>query len=187
MSLLKYFALSMVISGMVCLGGCEGPAGPQGPPGPPGPQGPQGPQGPRGPQGALGVPGEGGAPGPPGVPGAPGVPGSSLDQGAELEIAEEVVIAPQLPPPVIPGYEVVTISQPLGPRQLLSGLRADCPRGKRPLGGGVRSSREMIRVFSSGPNSGTSPTAWVVGVQNTSISFTITVTVYAVCATTEES
>ena len=102
-------------------------------------------------------------------------------------VPEEVVIAPELPPPVIPGSEVVTISQPLGPRQLLSGLSADCPRGKRPLGGGVRSSREMVRVFSSGPNSGTSPTAWVVGVQNTSISFTITVIVYAVCATIEES
>lgn len=46
------------------------------------------------------------------------------------------------------------------------------------VGGSVEPVCEALRAAR---------TAWVVGVQNTSISFTITVTVYALCATIEGS
>ncbi|MCI0401271.1 MAG: hypothetical protein L0Y67_07485 [Gammaproteobacteria bacterium] len=187
---IRQLVLATMCSAGLCLAGCEGPPGPAGPVGPPGPQGPQGPQGLHGRSGPQGAHGEVGPPGPPGPPGIPGpaeIEGGSTNQGPEAEVAEEVMVASKPPPAVVPGYEVVTVTQGLAPRQLVSGLRADCPAGKRPLGGGIQSSRENVRIFASGPNSRASPTGWIVGVQNTSVSFTITITVYAVCAVTEES
>lgn len=102
-----------------------GPQGLQGPAGEPGPQGPPGEQGLQGPQGLQGEPGPQGPPGeqgPQGIQGEPGKTGPMGPQGPEG-------------PPGISGYEVVVVQQSTTSSSFM--LSADCPAGKRLLGGGA--------------------------------------------------
>lgn len=63
---------SILLSVVLSLCACVGPAGPAGAPGPTGPVGVAGPQGPKGDQGVKGDPGVAGPQGPSGVPGGTG-------------------------------------------------------------------------------------------------------------------
>ena len=118
--------------------GATGPQGPQGAQGPAGPVGPQGPIGPMGSQGPQGLQGPQGATGPQGPQGPQGVPGVS-------------------------GYEHV-----FGPTNAqFPGVStfhtADCPSGKRVLGGGFSTTSTHMNVFRSFASSSTQ---WRVDVQN---------------------
>lgn len=99
-----------------------GPTGPQGPQGVTGPQGPQGATGPQGPQGETGPRG---LTGPQGVAGPQGASGSKGDTG------------PQGPAGAagVSGWQRVSVDWQLPPNQPV-GAYAECPSGKKPLGGG---------------------------------------------------
>ena len=104
-----------------------------------GPQGPEGPQGPAGPKGTTGAPGTPGAPGEPGTPGAPGAPGVSA-----LEY-------------VVTGNSVNAKSTEY--------WAAECPVGKKVLGGGVSSIEpDFVTVRESAALD--AGAGWWVGVYN---------------------
>ena len=122
--------------------GVPGPAGPAGAKGDPGPRGPAGADGAAGPQGAKGDKGDAGPAGPQGPQGPTGPQGP---QGAEGPAGQ--------PGPAgtsdLAGYEVV-----LGPRKWVDAgefvvVAADCPAGKKAVGGGYHSS--SVRVNDSNP------------------------------------
>ena len=119
--------------------GPEGQQGPQGPAGPEGPQGPQGPIGPAGPAGSQGAAGAPGAQGPTGPQGAVG-PGGFSD-------VEKV--APQVWNDWVATDETVV---------------AQCPAGKKVLGGGFTYHPILGRVAESRPSA--DRTAWVVHFEN---------------------
>lgn len=113
--------------------GADGAIGPQGPPGPIGPAGATGAtglQGPAGPAGEAGAPGSAGPQGPAGTPGATGPSGP---QGA---------VGPQGPAgPAgtngVSGWQMVSRNWDLpAPGQPAIGVYAECPAGKKPVGGG---------------------------------------------------
>ncbi len=98
--------------------------------------GPQGPQGPEGPKGATGAKGEPGAPGAPGTPGTPGV--SAL--------------------------EYITIGNSVAGKST-EYWGADCPAGKKVLGGGVSSTEpDLIIVRETAAQD--FGAGWWVGVYN---------------------
>ncbi|CAN5119816.1 hypothetical protein BH23CHL1_BH23CHL1_05240 [soil metagenome] len=108
--------------------GPEGPQGAQGVPGLQGETGPQGLQGETGPQGATGADGPKGATGDTGAHGATGPTGPQGETGAA---------GPQGPAGVS-GYEQVVTAYPnQSPiAGALRQYRADCPSGKKVVGGG---------------------------------------------------
>lgn len=132
--------------------GQPGPAGSQGPQGEPGPTGPQGPQGATGPQGADGPQGETGATGAQGPTGPQGAAGVS-------------------------GHEIVEVTSEF-PVNHIALVLAQCPAGKKVVGGGASYIGVPIDISSSRPATG--GTSWMVGAWNKSAS-TSTLHVYAIC------
>jgi len=128
----------------------SGPAGPQGPKGDTGPAGPQGENGGQGHIGPAGPKGEAGPTGPAGPQGLSGISG-----------LEYVINGKDLKPKVI-GI-----------------VSADCPVGKKVLGGGVSVNNNNAHVVNSAPADG--GTGWVTQLSNDS---TVTVSEYAwaICA-----
>jgi hypothetical protein len=108
-----------------------------GPAGPAGPQGPAGPKGVNGPAGAVGLTG---AQGPTGATGSPGANGTS-------------------------GLEYVTVGNSVaaGAREFWA---ANCPAGKKAVGGGVSSTspNKDVRVVETAPLDNLA--GWWVGVHN---------------------
>ena len=148
--------------------GDKGDKGDKGEPGTPGIPGTAGPAGKDGVQGAKGDKGDGGEKGDKGEPGQPGADGIS-------------------------GYETVTISKTVPPIAFTE-LFADCPSGKRVLGGGwhlhaagqptVRLSvvqASKVPVFASQPYE---PRTWRVEGFNANTDVSVTLAVHAICAAT---
>jgi hypothetical protein len=135
--------------------GLTGPNGSQGPPGPPGPEGARGPTGATG---QAGIPGPTGATGPAGPAGIPGPAGVS-------------------------GWTFVTqgVNLPGDPNHTVNDVEADCPDGKKALGGGVTAGFDatQLHVFFSGPAG--QATGWIAELQNDG-SPTLPVFVWAICA-----
>jgi Collagen triple helix repeat (20 copies) len=112
------------------------------------PAGPQGPNGESGPQGPMGETGDA------------GVQGAKGDAG----------------PPGVSGYEIVTLSHFLSGYGTTLHDAAQCPPGKRVIGGGY-SSAEYLATAQSSPKNGT---AWDVNVKNNGGDSTLTI--WAICA-----
>lgn len=139
--------------------GPAGPAGPQGPVGPAGPPGAQGPAGPVGPAGAVGAQGEPGPAGPPGAQGpagptgaqgAQGLPGPAGPAGAT---GTQGLTGAQGPAgsPGISAWQIVR-----GPTVTSSDVytaTADCPAGKKVLGGGGSQGQYLWFLDDSKPKS----------------------------------
>jgi hypothetical protein len=113
-----------------------GPQGPAGPPGPAGPQGPPGPQGPAGLQGPAGSTGPAGPQGPAGPTGPAGPQGPAGVSGWELVRGATVTASGT--------YTAV----------------ANCPAGKRVLGGGGSQGQFLWFLDDSRPQNG--GTGWQV-------------------------
>jgi hypothetical protein len=133
-----------------------GPPGPQGPKGDKGDPGPRGATGPQGAKGATGPSGPAGPVGSSGPAGSPGISGwSFLTEGR-----------------TIPGDPYHTTNE----------WEADCPAGKKALGGGVTvgaGDDQQLRIYQSGPAG--QATGWYVAAQDVG-SGSITVYVWAICA-----
>jgi hypothetical protein len=131
------------------------PAGPAGPQGPKGDQGVQGPAGARGATGAAGAPGAPGAPGPAGAPGPSGISGWGYVINSRL----------YFPGDAFPIY-------------------ADCPAGKKPLGGGVSSSDDLgVDILETAPDTQAGQAiGWSANLFNKSKA-NVTGYVWAICAT----
>ena len=129
----------------------EGPTGPQGPQGPMGPQGPAGPAGPVGPAGPQG---------PQGPVGPAGAQGPAGPAGAS-------------------GYEVVSVMEENGFFETDETVIAQCPAGKKVLGGGHIMNPAVGRVGHSRPHNNN--TAWYVYVDNLGGN-TPFVSAWAICA-----
>ncbi len=97
--------------------GAVGPMGPQGPQGAQGANGADGAQGPTGPQGPTGADGAAGGQGPQGDPGLPGTNGTNGTNG-------------------VSGYERVSGTASADTESART-VFADCPAGKKVVGGGV--------------------------------------------------
>ena len=119
------------------------------------------PGGPQGTKGDKGDPGEPGPQGPAGPRGEQGIPGEKGDPGGGVS-----------------GYQVVTNTGPLPPDGYAH-VMANCPAGKKVLGGG-HSTGVFLTTTQSFPTNGT---GWDVHAHNTS-STASSLTVWAVCANT---
>ena len=195
--------------------GATGPAGPTGPAGADGADGATGPAGPTGPAGAdgadgatgpAGADGADGATGPAGADGADGATGPAGADGADG--ADGAPGAPGAPgadgADGVSGYQVVSVTYPQGvpfPAPFANAdsfdsdfpaLRANCPNGKRVLGGAANFSPSFYSdpdalgpplVISSQRPSGAG-NAWIAKIFNPgSERRFIDITVYAICAT----
>ena len=159
--------------------GPQGPAGPAGPAGATGPQGPKGDQGlqglkgdvgpqglkgdtgaigPQGPQGLKGDTGPQGLKGDVGPQGPQGPQGLTGPQGAQGLQGPQGFVGPQGPQGQagVSGYEKIVADS--GPFSLGAGISswivANCPAGKRPVGGGhelVGTSTQQLNVTMSAP------------------------------------
>lgn len=134
----------------------KGNKGAQGAPGSQGPQGPQGLQGTKGLRGTTGLQGLQGQQGPQGVQGPSGVT----------------------------GWQIVTAGMSIPVNQLKT-WEADCPAGKRALGGGVVGSSGLpdsnTHILQSGP-AGVA-TGWLVSVYNQAgANLTIGYYAWVICA-----
>ena len=129
----------------------EGPQGPQGPQGPIGPQGPVGPAGPIGPAGSQG---------PQGPVGPAGAQGPAGPAGAA-------------------GYEVVSVMVEHNFFVTDEIVIAQCPAGKKVLGGGHIMNPAVGKVGHSRPHNNN--TAWYVYVDNLGGN-TPFVSAWAICA-----
>ena len=128
-----------------------------------GPQGPQGPQGPIGPQGAVGPAGPigpAGAQGPQGPVGPAGAQGPAGPAGAA-------------------GYEVVSVNVEHNFFVTDEAVTAQCPAGKKVLGGGHIMNPAVGRVGHSRPAN--SNTAWYVYIDNLGGN-TPFISAWAICA-----
>lgn len=131
-----------------------GPKGETGDPGPPGPVGPQGPQGLTGPQGPKGDTGANGLPGPQGPSGTNGVS----------------------------GWERVSVDWPMPAVGASIGAFAQCPAGKKALGGGwFGPSSDQVTFARDEP----SDTAYNVIVRNVSSPLPNLIRVTVICATVQ--
>jgi hypothetical protein len=139
----------------------HGSAGPQGPKGATGSTGPSGAPGPAGRQGPTGQVGPTGPPGPTGPAGPAGPAGQNGISGWQYVVSD--------------GQQV--------PHGSDRGVRADCPAGKKALGGGASSTDSFwARIAQSAP---TDPgTGWVAIVANEASDNSVNVTAYAwvICA-----
>jgi hypothetical protein len=144
--------------------GAKGDTGPQGAKGDTGPQGPAGSQGPKGDQGLQGPAGPEGPAGPRGLKGDPGPAGQD---GTSIS-----------------GYEIVTDRAYAPPLFGKVDNDAWCPLGKKPIGGGVATTRSWdLELIGSAPvhNNVTGQDGWGGGVYNgwpTELWFDV----YAICA-----
>jgi len=129
----------------------EGPQGAQGPQGPIGPQGPAGPAGPIGPAGPQG---------PQGPVGPAGAQGPAGPAGAS-------------------GYEVVSVSVEHNFFVTDELVIAQCPAGKKVLGGGHIMNPAVGRVGHSRPHNNN--TAWYVYIDNLGGN-TPSISAWAICA-----
>ncbi len=134
--------------------GPPGEQGPQGPAGPAGPQGPEGPVGPPGPAGPEGAAGSVGAQGPAGSQGPVGAGGFS-------------------------DVEKVTVSVENAWAATTETVVAQCPAGKKVLGGGAMFYPLVGRIAESRPSA--DRTAWVAVFANLGAS-TPSLTALAFCA-----
>lgn len=134
--------------------GPKGETGDPGPPGPVGPQGPEGPQGLTGPQGPKGDTGANGLPGPQGPSGTNGVS----------------------------GWERVSVDWPMPAVGASIGAFAQCPAGKKALGGGwFGPSSDQVTFARDEP----SDTAYNVIVRNVSSPLPNLIRVTVICATVQ--
>ena len=117
--------------------------GPVGPQGPKGDKGDKGDAGARGLQGLTGSRGPSGASGPAGAPGSPGAPGQPGSNG-------------------VSGWQIVVVGQGFSGVSNAS-WEANCPAGKKALGGGVTTTYRGIsfHIFQNGP-AGVA-TGWAAG------------------------
>ena len=136
----------------------DGPQGPQGPAGPEGPQGPQGPAGPIGPAGE-----QAGPAGPVGETGAQGPVGPAGDRG----------------PGGSAGIEVVEVSVGNAFLATDQSVLAQCPAGKKVIGGGFVQNPAAGKVGESRPTSDN--TGWFVYANNLGAS-TPDIKAFAICA-----
>jgi hypothetical protein len=120
--------------------------------------GPQGPAGPQGAQGLQGGQGDMGSQGNQGLQGVQGMPGIT-----KITLTHETAVQ------VVPDMS-------------FSDMSVTCPAGKV-VGGGFRVDGGIVDVFRSYP---VTATRWSVSVQNVT-GFSSTITVYAICMTTEPS
>jgi hypothetical protein len=122
--------------------------------GPPGPKGEKGDPGPAGPKGAVGPAGPAGLRGPAGEKGVSGVS----------------------------GWQYLTETKSIKPDGSAT-LQVNCPNGKRAVGGGVAVPYPNLyaRVLQSAP-SGAAATGWLASVLNSYPSYTITASVWVICA-----
>jgi hypothetical protein len=129
-----------------------------------GDKGDPGPAGPKGATGATGAKGATGAAGPTGPAGPTGAAGPSGVSGWTF---------------VVKG-----IKAPGNPNHTANEWEAECPLGKKALGGGVTAGpggdRRQLNVYYSGPAG--EATGWAAGVQNHG-SADVPVYIWAICAT----
>ena len=137
----------------------QGPAGQQGPIGPAGPIGPVGPVGPVGPIGPQGLQGEQGPQGEPGPQGLQGIQG----------------------PAGISGLEIVSVNSGTREEAILDVI-AECPLGKKVLGGGYTTAGYNLNITVSG-NAPFFDYGWGVhAAQNDLTNRAWSVQVFAICA-----
>ena len=122
----------------------------KGDPGPPGPQGPTGPKGDQGETGPVGPQGPTGSQGPPGPAGSPGVS----------------------------GWEIVTNRRGDVPYNGYATVTADCPAGKKVVGGGFGVG--SAEVVESAPS--INGTSWVAEARGTNLFSDGWISALAVCA-----
>jgi|SRR5688572_3808890 len=120
--------------------GPTGPVGPSGPAGEAGAIGPAGPAGPTGATGAIGPAGPAGEAGPIGSAGPAGPAGAVGATGPQGPEGPAGPTGPQGPagstgPSGVSGWQRVSVNWNLPAGQVV-GMYAECPAGKRPLGGG---------------------------------------------------
>ncbi|MGW4383177.1 hypothetical protein [Kitasatospora sp. NPDC004531] len=140
--------------------GAEGPAGPPGPEGPQGPPGPEGPEGPAGPQGETGPAGPQGETGPEGPPGPQGPAG----------------------PPGTSSYTFVEETRTVYGNSSNYAVPAPvCPDGttRISVGGWASSLSSGFFIYQSGSNPMTGTVYF-----NSTLGYSTTVRVFAVCAAT---
>ncbi len=135
----------------------DGPQGPQGPIGPQGPQGPAGPAGPIGDAGAIGPVG------PVGVQGTTGPIGPAGERGPGGSAGIEVI--------------EVSIENAVGAED--QSLLAECPAGKKIIGGGFSQNPSNGNVGESRPTSDN--TGWFVYVNDLWLS-SPNIKAFAICA-----
>jgi hypothetical protein len=128
-----------------------------GQPGPAGPQGAKGDSGQQGPAGPTGETGPKGETGPAGPQGPAGPAGPSAISGWEYRVSPGVYLPPKVANPV----------------------QANCPGGKKALGGGASSTGTNAYVIDSAPTD--DGTGWVVRSRNTADS-PATVYAWVICA-----
>lgn len=149
--------------------GSEGPPGAQGPAGTSGPQGPAGPAGPMGATGPQGPQGETGPAGPQGATGPAGPQGPQGNAG-------------------IPGYEVIEVvrADTNFPVNGSVGIFAECPAGKKVLGGGCVGHYygNSVNLLTSFPQpAGGLWNCWWHNPREAPV--TLNVKAYAICATVQ--
>lgn len=144
----------------VAVGGPAGPQGPKGDKGDPGPAGPKGLTGPPGPTGLTGSPGPTGLTGPPGPAGPQGPAGSPGASGTS-------------------GWQYVVQGKTI-PSMTHGAWAAECPVGKKVLGGGVTGGEDGSFVVSENGPDGLA-TGWVVWAWNGG-PLSVTAYVWAICA-----
>jgi hypothetical protein len=128
-----------------------------------GPQGAQGPPGPKGLTGLTGPAGLKGATGPAGPPGTPGSPGAAGLQG----------------PPGISGWQYVVVGIGLASHTSQT-WTANCPSGKKVLGGGVAGVHDtFLNLTESGPAG--LATGWQAWAYNSG-PYSLNPYVWAICA-----
>lgn len=134
--------------------GEKGEPGATGPEGPPGPAGPSGPQGPTGPQGPKGDTGATGLPGPQGPSGTNGVS----------------------------GWQRVSVDWPMPAVGASIGAYAQCPTGKKALGGGwFGPSTDQVTLSRDDP----ADTTYNVIVRNVSTPLPNYIRITVICATVQ--
>lgn len=158
-----------------------GENGPQGQPGPEGATGPDGPSGPVGPQGDPGVPGP---PGPTGPQGPQGATGPQGPQGAQGPQGVQGLAGPQGPSGIngVSGWEQIFRQWDLPAIGSSIGAYAECPNGKKELGGGWFGPRSDQVVISRDEPAGS---AYNVIVENTSSILPSYIRVTVICASVQ--
>lgn len=141
--------------------GPEGPAGEDGAAGPPGPPGPAGADGAPGPAGPAGPPGPQGPTGPQGMQGPAGPPGANGANG-------------------VSGWQRVSVDWAMPAVGTKIGAFAECPAGKKALGGGWFGPRSDQVIFERDEPS---DTAYSVIVTNVSTPLPNYIRVTVICAT----
>ena len=152
--------------------GATGPAGAMGATGATGAAGATGATGATGPTGAAGATGAQGAQGATGATGPTGPQGPQGIQGAQGTAGTDGAS----------GYQKIDASTQITPGQTITGF-IPCPNGKRPTGGGWKTTEDdyQVKMFGSGPDANN--TGWGGGMHNQgNTTRTLTLTVYCITA-----